>query len=275
MLSALAGIGGGVLMVPFLYLVYAPVGVSLSAQTVVAHATSLGVAFVTSVAGTWRYAGARAIHWKPAFLYSVPGIASAFGTARILTRAGEQHWVRPLFGVFLLISAWDMARRGAAAARRDGTLVAAPDSAPALPVGEAPSRLGVQASIGLVLIGILGGALSALLGIGGGLIAVPVFLYLARLPVRAVAPTALAGVCLTTLAGGLGYLTAGPGPAVSAHMAGFLDLRMLLPLALGAVITVPLGVRVNRQASPPTLYQVFAVVFAVIGISILWSWFRG
>lgn len=272
----MAGIGGGVLMVPFLYLVYAPVGVSLSAQTVVAHATSLGVAFVTSVAGTWRYAGARAIYWKPAFLYSVPGIASAFGTARILTRTGEQHWVRLLFGVFLLASAWDMARRGASAARRPGDSSAASGSASdSVHTGEAASRLGAQATLGLVLIGILGGALSALLGIGGGLIAVPVFLYLAKLPVRAVAPTALAGVCLTTLAGGLGYLTAGPAPAVSAHMAGFLDLRMLVPLALGAIITVPLGVRVNRQWSPPRLYQVFAAVFAVIGGSILWSWFRG
>lgn len=254
-------------MVPFLYLVYAPTGLSLSAQTVVAHATSLGVAFVTSIIGTWRYARAGAVHWRPAFVYSVPGIAAAFGTARLLTRAGEQHWVRPLFGLFLVVAAWDMARR----ARVAGARPTGETEPPGAPVSEA-GRLSGAATTGLVLIGVLGGAMSALLGIGGGLIAVPVFLYIARLPVRGVAPTALAGVCLTTLAGGLGYLTAGPGPAVSGQMAGFMDLRMVLPLALGAVLTVPLGVRVNRRASPPTLYWIFAAVFSLIGLSIVVSW---
>lgn len=257
-------------MVPFLYLVYAPVGVALSAQTIVAHATSLGVAFFTSVIGTWRYARVGAIHWKPAVIYAVPGIGAAFITARVLTRVGGQDWVRPLFAVFLLCSAWDMARRGASASRRLGDSIAASDSAsePGHAV-EAPRRLSAEASVWLVVVGVFGGAMSALLGIGGGLIAVPVFLYIAKLPVRAVAPTALAGVCLTTLAGGLGYLSAGTGPAVSDQMVGYVDLRMLLPLALGAAITVPLGVAVNRRARPPLLYWIFAAVFTVIGLLIL------
>jgi hypothetical protein len=116
--------------------------------------------------------------------------------------------------------------------------------------------------------------MSALLGIGGGLIAVPVLIYVGRLPVGTVAPTALAGVCLTTLSGGLGYLTAGAGPAVSQWMAGFIDVHMALPLSLGAACTVPLGVRVNREAKAHTLYWVFAAVFCAIGLSILWPFLR-
>jgi hypothetical protein len=256
-LSALAGIGGGVIMVPFLYLVYARSGVSLSAQTVVAHATSLGVAFVASTLGTWRYARARAIYWGPAATYSIPGIASAFLTARLLTKVDQVHWIRAAFGTFLLITALDMARR----ARR------ATDSADQAPRAE-------HSWIWLVPVGFIGGGLSALLGIGGGLIAVPVLLYVGRLPVKAVAPTALAGVCLTTLSGGLGYLTAGPGPQVSDMMAGFVDLRMALPLSLGALVTIPLGVRVQRRSSGPTLYRVFSAIFALIGLSLIVEWIR-
>ena len=244
-------------MVPFLYLVYAQTGVSLSAQTVVAHATSLGVAFVASTVGTWRYARARAIHWGPAATYSIPGIASAFLTARLLTRVSQAHWIRAVFGAFLLVTALDMARRAGRAA----------DSADQAQRAE-------RSWIWLVLVGFVGGGLSALLGIGGGLIAVPVLLYVGRLPVKAVAPTALAGVCLTTLAGGLGYLTAGPGPQVSDLMAGFVDLRMALPLSLGALVTVPLGVRVQRRSSGPTLYWLFSAVFAVIGLSLILAWVR-
>lgn len=257
MISAVAGIGGGVLMVPFLYLVYAPTGASVSAQTLVAHATSLGVAFVAASVGTWRYAAARAILWLPALVYSLPGIASAFLTARILTRAGGAHWVRAAFGLFLLASAWDLARRARSPQQPD------PDPP------QAPHSWAWLGGIGL-----LGGAMSALLGIGGGLIAVPALLYVGRLPVRAVAPTALAGVCLTTLSGGLAYLTAAAAPPLSPWMAGFVDLRMALALAAGAVVTVPLGVRVNRRSSSVTLYHLFALTFAILAGAILWSWVR-
>jgi len=241
-------------MVPFLYLVYARTGASLSAQTVVAHATSLGVAFVTSTVGSWRYARAGAIAWGAALAYAVPGILSAFAAARLLTTVEEGPLVRAGFGLFLLVSGWDMARR----ARKPS------DDTPGVPHPHSWAWL--------VFFGLLGGALSALLGIGGGLIAVPVLMYVGKFPVRAVAPTALAAVCLTTLAGGLGYATAGPGPALSSFMTGFLDLRMAAPLALGAALTVPLGVRVNRQASAPTLSWSFAILLAGIGLSLLWQW---
>jgi uncharacterized membrane protein YfcA len=244
-------------MVPFLYLVYAPSGVTLTAQTVVAHATSLGVAFVTSTIGTWRYARARAIAWQPATAYALPGILSAFLTARILTRVEGAPWVRGAFAIFLLLSGADMARR--ARAHR----------------AEVLTRERVQHSwVWLMAIGGLGGVMSALLGIGGGLIAVPALLYVGRLQVNAVAPTALASVCLTTLSGGLGYVTAGAGPAVSPWMAGFIDLRMAAALSLGAACTVPLGVRINREARAPTLYRVFAAIFGAIALSILWPLVR-
>jgi hypothetical protein len=239
-----------VIIVPFLYLTYRDTPTSISAQTVVAHATSLGVAFVASTVGTWRYAREHAISWSHAATYAVPGILSAFVTARALTRVGEVSWIRAVFGTFLLISAFDMARRARGAHRNEEP------RAPHSPVW-------------LALTGILGGALASLLGIGGGLIAVPVLLYVGQLPIRAVAPTALAGVCLTTLAGGLGYLTAGTAPPVSSLMAGFVDIRMAVPLALGAACTVPLGVRLNRAASPPSLFWFFAAIFGIVGFMIL------
>lgn len=245
---------------PFLYLVYARSGVTLSAQTVVAHATSLGVAFVVSTTGTWRYARAGAVYWREAATFAIPGVISAFVTARVLTRVDQAHWVRAAFGAFLLITALDMGRRARLASRS----------------GEEEARPRPEHShLWLLPVGFLGGGLSALLGIGGGLIAVPILLYVGKLPVKACAPTALAGVCLTTLSGGMGYLTAGPGPAVSDMMVGFLDFRMALPLALGALVTVPLGVRTQRKSSGPALYRIFAVVFALIGLSLIVEWWRG
>jgi uncharacterized membrane protein YfcA len=70
-------------------------------------------------------------------------------------------------------------------------------------------------------------------------------------------------------------MTSGAGPPVSASMVGFIDLRMVLPLAAGAVVTVPLGVRVNRHAPPPTLYWFFSVLFLAIGVGLLGAWLLG
>jgi uncharacterized membrane protein YfcA len=126
-----------------------------------------------------------------------------------------------------------------------------------------------HSSAWLGLAGFFGGGVSSLLGIGGGLIAVPVLLYVGRMPVQAVAPTALAGVCLTTLAGSIGYMTGGAGPPVSPWMVGFVDARMAVPLAIGAVTSVPLGVRLNRTLSPQKLFWFFATTFCVMGVLLI------
>ena len=237
-------------MVPFMYLVYRSAPVTVSAQTVVAHATSLGVAFVTSTFGTWHYSRAKAVAWRAATAYAVPGILSAFLVARLLTKVHEAHWIRAAFGVFLLVSAADMARRA---------MIPHPVH------HEHPPH----SSAWLGLAGFFGGGVSSLLGIGGGLIAVPVLLYVGRMPVQAVAPTALAGVCLTTLAGSIGYMTGGAGPPVSPWMVGFVDARMAVPLAIGAVTSVPLGVRLNRTLSPQKLFWFFATTFCVMGVLLI------
>ena len=256
-ISALAGIGGGVIMVPFLYLMYSNSPQSLTAQTVVAHATSLGVAFVASGIGIRKYARSKAIAWKVAFIYGVPGALSSFITARIVSQADEAEWVRGAFGVFLLLSALDMARR--AATHREFTEPR--DTHQFSP----PILMGV---------GIAGGAMTSMLGIGGGLIAVPALLYIARLPIRTVAPTSLVAVGLATLSGMISYLTAPNAPPVSEIMVGWVDVRMAIPLAMGAACTVPLGVHLNRASKPATLYWVFSFLLILVGIRLIWqSWF--
>jgi uncharacterized membrane protein YfcA len=256
-ISALAGIGGGVIMVPFLYLMYSRSSQSLTAQTVVAHATSLGVAFVASGIGIRKYARSNAIAWKVAIIYGLPGAISSFITARIVSQAEEAEWVRGAFGVFLVLSAMDMARR--AATHKEF---------------EEPRETHNYSSALLMGIGIVGGVMTSMLGIGGGLIAVPALLYVARLPIRTVAPTSLVSVGLATLAGMVSYLTAPNGPPVSPHMVGWVDLEMALPLALGAACTVPLGVYLNRASKPATLYWVFSFLLVLVGSRLIWlSWF--
>jgi uncharacterized protein len=256
-ISALAGIGGGVVMVPFLYLGYSRSAASLTEQTVVAHATSLAVAWIASLVGIQRYARAHAIAWRPAIVYGISGALSAFIAAKVVARAEEAEWVRGAFGLFLIVSALDMARR--AATHRDYV---------------EPKEAHRHSPVLLVLIGLAGGVMTSTLGIGGGIIAVPALLYVARLPIRMVAPTSLAAVGFATLAGTISYLTAAGAPPVSTLMAGWVDFRMALPLAAGAILTVPIGVYLNRQSKPATLYWIFALLLAMVGVRLIWQgWF--
>jgi uncharacterized membrane protein YfcA len=57
-------------------------------------------------------------------------------------------------------------------------------------------------------------------------------------------------------------------------MIGYVDLQMAIPLALGATLTVPLGVRVNRRSAPARLFAIFASVFALLGLWLLVDWMR-
>lgn len=113
--------------------------------------------------------------------------------------------------------------------------------------------------------------MTSMLGIGGGLIAVPALLYIARLPIRTVAPTSLVSVGLSTLSGVLSYLTAPNPPVMSSLMVGWVDFRMALPLAFGAVCTVPLGVHLNRASKPATLYWVFSLLLLMVGARLIWQ----
>jgi uncharacterized protein len=181
----------------------------------------------------------------------------SFVTARIVTGANEAEWVRGAFGIFLILAAIDLARR--AATHRDYT---------------EPTEAHAYSPFPLMLIGIVGGGMTSVLGIGGGLIAVPALLYVARLPIRTLAPTSLAAVGIATLSGTLSYVTASNAPAISPLMAGWVDLRMALPLALGAACTVGLGVHLNRVSKPATLFWVFSIVLGGIGARLVWQTWR-
>ncbi len=241
-------------MVPILYYIYSHSSASLTAQTAVAHATSLSVALVSSLRGTWRYSRAGAVAWRSSLGYGIPAIISAFLTARLVTTLHDLVWLRGAFGAFLLFSAADMVRRAYFHGDRERGSGRHPHGHPLL--------LGV--------IGAGGGVVSGLLGIGGGLIAIPTFLYATSLPVRNVAPSSLAAVALATAAGCLGYATGSGAPAMSHLMIGYVDLRLGLPLMLGALATIPLGVYLNRASRTATLYWIFALVLALMGGRLLW-----
>jgi uncharacterized membrane protein YfcA len=110
----------------------------------------------------------------------------------------------------------------------------------------------------LVVIGVLAGFFSALFGVGGGIVAVPLLVALARFHVRAAAATSLAAIGIIALAGAISYGVRGYVDVGAAALVG-------LPGAAGALA----GTALQQRISVRWLALAFAVLLAAVGIRLL------
>lgn len=249
LISGLTGIGGGVLMVPFLYLVYAQLAVPASDATVLAHATSLTVIVPTAVRGLLGFRGMGLVRWREALTLAASAAVSAALAARLAVHVPSQA-LRVGFGMFLLVVAADLLLRKER-------------------VGAKPVE-GRASTVLAIAIGLPVGALSALLGVGGGVVATVAMYYVLRLRFDSIAPTSLAVIAVTAAAGSLSYLFIPAGPLPFGWVVGHVDFGHALPLAIGSVAAAPLGVRLNRRIPVATLRRIFAAVLLLIGADLVW-----
>ena len=110
----------------------------------------------------------------------------------------------------------------------------------------------------LVLIGLVAGIFSALLGVGGGIVIVPLLLLTARFAERAAMATSLGAIGLTALAGVVGYSFTGRVHPLEAALVG-------LPAALGAIAGTGLQQRVPQRG----LSLGFSLVLVVVAVLLL------
>ena len=248
-ISGLVGIGGGVLIVPFLYFFYAHPAFSRTSlnadlHTVAAHATSLFIIVPTAALGTWNYARRGLVEWRAVLPVAIISMFAAIAGVRLALVLPPQI-VRVAFGLFLITTAVQLFRR--------------PNV-----VEERPLRL--NAAIAGAT-GVAVGVLSGLMGIGGGAIAGPLLLKLAHLELRKVAATSLAIVGLAALSGAAGYIVSGlHNAAMPPGSLGYIHVTAGLPIMVGSMIAVRLGTKVNQRMNPLGLRVTFAVFFGLMGI---------
>jgi uncharacterized membrane protein YfcA len=261
LLSGLVGIGGGVLMVPFLYFFYAHPALSgvrppPDTATLAAHATSLFIIFPTSVRGAWSFHRKGMVVWRAAWPI---GLAAAVTAALAAQFAGllDPRWLRLGFAALLIFSAWRLVGSSRAPAAGGG------------PAPERPLRLapGVTAGTGAVM-----GAFSALMGVGGGVVGIPLLINWVRVDLPRVAATSLAVITVTSLAGAGAYMAAGPAaPLRPGWSVGYVDVPVALAMSAGALAAVGWGASINRRMDKRTLSRTFAGFFLVVGALVAWQ----
>jgi uncharacterized membrane protein YfcA len=119
-------------------------------------------------------------------------------------------------------------------------------------------RRGARYWITLIVIGAIGGLLSGVFGVGGGIVMVPLLMSLAGMDQRRAATTSLVAIVPTSIAGSLGYFTT-----------GHIDLVAGLIIAAGAVVGAVIGSTMLRRIPLPWLRWLFIVLLVVVAARML------
>lgn len=252
--SGLVGIGGGAVMVPFLYFFLAHpelsgVQVSPADQAVIAHATSLLVIVPISLRGAWLYNRARLVEWQAVWRMGLASVVTAVLGARVAVVVPAEL-LKVAFGIFLLVVSTRLliGRRRAEAYSSDEPAE--------VPAGRA---LAGGAAVGFF---------SALLGVGGGLVAIPVLIYGLHISLRKVSATSLAIITFTALTGVIAYAISGWADHVSETALAYFHLPACVGLAVGALVAVPVGPFIQQRMPTHALRWLFAAVFLLLGLRI-------
>lgn len=248
-LAGLLGIGGGMLMVPFMTFILTSKGFPAEHIVKMAVATSLATICFTSLSSVWAHHKRGAVLW-PVALTLAPGIlvGSALGAQLAVALPGKVLSV--LFAVFVAFSATQMF----------------------LNRKPKPSRI-LPGKFGMFSVGGLIGVLASIVGAGGAFISVP-FMTWSNVKIHnAVATSAALGFPIA-FAGTLGYIWAGwnlppmqstlSGSAVQPGNLGYLYLPGLIIISLASMCTAPLGARTAHKIDIAPLKKVFASVLYVL-----------
>lgn len=248
--AGMLGIGGGLVMVPTLTMMFAAqAGFPLDEVLHMALGTSIATILFTSFSSLRAHHKHGAVLWKVVFQIT-PGIL--FGTL-VGTLLASRVPAKPLalfFTLFVCFVAVQM------------MLNLKPKPTRALP--------GVT---GVLAAGTGIGAVSSLVAIGGGALTVP-FLTWCNVRVQQAIGTSAAIGFPIAVGGTLGYLFNGWNHSdLPAWSAGYVYLPALVWMVPPSMLTAPLGARLTHRLPVATLKRIFAGLLIVLAAKMLWTLF--
>ena len=228
MLSGLVGVGGGAVFVPGLLF-------AGGWKIQEAVAASLVIIVFSSLSGTIRNARSNdPVNWRVAGLLSL-SVAPSSLIGVLISRVSPEVVVEVAFATLLLALAYPTARGGGG---YDS------DKHIALPL--------------VFLVGIFVGTVAGLVGVGGGVVMVPLMVLGMGLTTKQAVSTSLAVIMFTGIVGAAGYIAT-----------GFRDPQQLLslpPLIIGSVVGAPIGVRIRDWLPEHVVRTGFGVFMVIIAL---------
>lgn len=248
--AGMLGIGGGLVLVPALALMFAaqaqfPVGEILH----VALGTSMASIIFTAIASIRTHHRHGAIRWDVVKTIT-PGILVGTGLGTLVAASVPTRPLAVFFTFFVCLVAVQMAMNLKPKATR-----------------ELPGSVGI-AGVGLGI-----GILSSLVAIGGGSLTVPFLTWCNVRIQHAIGTSAAVGLPIA-IGGTAGYVFNGWGKAgLPAGSLGYVYLPALAILVAATMVTAPVGARLAHRLPVATLKRIFAGLLILLAAKMLWNLF--
>lgn len=246
--AAMTGVGGGIFIVPLLTLAY-------SFAPANAVGTSLTTITFTAIAATVSYSRQKRIYYRGGLILAAstaPGaVIGAYLTSVIPATA-----LGLIFGLFMIFVAARIVSESYLKNRKPKSKVAPGTRLQGVSEAELlsnRSRLAIGAGLGF-----FGGVASGLLGIGGGVVIVPVMTLVLAMSMHNAVATSMLTMIVTSIAG------------VAQHFSlGNINVEVALLLAVGSVIGAQLGAYASKRLSGKSLRLIFGAVLIVVSVEMI------
>ena len=245
--GGLLGVGGGFIMAPVQYFVFIDMGVVPDDAIKLAFGTNLLVILFISLSGTWRHHKLGAVNWRVAIVMGISGLVFAYAGATLATHLPGEA-LKIAFGIIVLLSAIRMLTAKTGHTERE-------------PV----SNPWVWFAWGIPL-----GLIAGMLGVGGGVVAVPIIVLALRFNIHRAVAISLAMIIFNSVGGLVGYIINGLDvPGLPPYSIGYVNLSSAFLLIVSSFIMVQVGAIVAHKLPGQRLRFIFILLMFYIGLKML------
>jgi uncharacterized protein len=233
--GALVGLGGGVIIIPILTLIFdVPIKSAVAISLISVCATSIG--------GAARYLAAGKSDFRLGLFMETTTVAGAIcgGMVALLV---NQSLIAIMFSLLLFYTSITMILK------KENKGNSEIDYRHSDPVG--------TVKYVVLVLSFVGGIISSFLGVGGGVIKVPIMNLILKIPIKISAATSTYMIGITTAAGSLVYL-----------IKGMVDYQMAAPLILGTYLGSSVGAKLSARINSTVIKYIFVSVLLYSAVTI-------
>ncbi len=247
--AGLLGIGGGLILVTLMVYMFTVQEFPADRLLHLALGTSIASIVFTSISSLRAHHKHGAVRWD-ILRIAVPGLIAGtlFGT--FVADQMKSKYLAIFFVIFVYYSAVQMFAN----------------------VKPKPTRQ-LPGKIGMTVVAIIVGIVSSLVGVGGGVMTIPL-MSLCNVPMRQTIGTSAALGLPIAIAGTVGFIVTGLGKDhLPPLTVGYVYLPALIGIVIGTFVTVPWGAKAAHTLPVTTLKKIFAVILFILATKMLWSLF--
>jgi len=245
--SGLLGVGGCFIMVPVQFWALKSIGVDPTIAIRIAFGTNLLVVLPTAFTGAMTHHKKGAVLWKAGISFGIAGAIGAFFGAFIAAHLPGKV-LAVAFGIAVILGALRM-------------LTAKPPK-----ITEEPS----DSMAAYILWGIPLGIVSGIIGIGGGVLMIPIMVYFLKFKMHQAVGTSTALMIFTAIGGSLSFLLNGLGiQGLPPFSTGYLNWLQWILLAGCSIPLAIVGAKTAHLLPAKQLKYIFIVVMFYMGLKMI------